>query len=130
MIRMSFCRVWEKVGPTAPQQPSDLAEWEAQYHQVLQAHREEVDGLDQLPEDFDYDNDIMTAWQREHGMGLTSDMEEQPRHMSYDAQGLPDLETYTFGQRDFDITVYGLIKHSRRSECEPCRPRGRPPLEG
>ena len=95
-------RVWDEVqsGP-ARLNDSEYAKWEAEYTQVLQAQREEIEGLKERDLDFDYTSEFNAQWEKRYGHGLTSDMEEQPiaagEKPRFDDEGIPTLAEYTFG---------------------------------
>jgi peroxin-5 len=77
-------RVWDNLkNSELPPSEDELAKWEAEYNQVMQAQRE----------DFDYGEDIESAWK--DGFG---NIDEDLEPAKFDDEGRPILEPYKFGQ--------------------------------
>lgn len=91
-------RVWNQMKIEGSTDPTELAQWEAEYQQILRAQREEIEGLKEEDPNFDYGADIQREWTAKYGKGLTSDMTEQrDSDLHFDDNGIPNLPNYTFG---------------------------------
>ncbi|KAG8873420.1 Peroxisomal membrane signal receptor PTS1 [Tulasnella sp. 331] len=90
-----FEKAWRQMKLDS-QDPSELAKWEAEYRQVLQAQREDGETLGADPE-YDFGTDMRNSWEQKWGKGLNSDYEEDvapPR--TFDQNGEPILSDYPF----------------------------------
>lgn len=90
-------RAWKEL-KTQAQDPSELAKWEAEYQQVLQAQREE--GETNIGDmDYDYGTEMRNAWEQRQGRTLNSDFGEQAQSNQWqlNATGEPVLSDYPFG---------------------------------
>jgi peroxin-5 len=81
-------RAWEDLQASdTPPDKEDLAKWEAEFSQMMNAQRESLD--------YDYGEGMQQAW--EHGAGdLQEDGLREP--MKFDDDGLPILGPYEFGE--------------------------------
>ncbi|KAI9061756.1 TPR-like protein [Trametes sanguinea] len=76
-----FQSVWDQLQHSEiPPPPEEMAKWEAQFNQMMNAQREDLD--------FDYEGMMQNAWE-----GYGTDFEPP---MQFDEQGLPILEPYAF----------------------------------
>ncbi|OSC97435.1 peroxisome targeting signal receptor [Trametes coccinea BRFM310] len=76
-----FQTVWDQLqNSDLPPPPEEMAKWEAQFNQMMNAQREDLD--------FDYEGMMQNAWE-----GYGTDFEPP---MQFDEQGLPILEPYAF----------------------------------
>lgn len=104
-----YMRDFEKIWNQSLHPPSkdleEIAKWESDYQQVLQAHREEIEGLRDA--DFDYGADIQRAWEQRYGRGLTADMNERQDtdRPFFDPLGVPNLPEYTFEQNNPNLAA-------------------------
>lgn len=95
---MDRFRAWNQMRLDA-QDPSELARWEAEYQQVLQAQREDGENLGADPE-YDFGTDMRNAWEQRLGRGLNSDYDEDVAPArTFDQNGEPNLSEYPFGER-------------------------------
>lgn len=77
------CRIWDRLKNSDIPPPDDeLAKWETEYNQVMQAQRDE----------FEYGEDLENAWQSPLG---NDDEDFEP--VKFDDEGFPILEPYKFG---------------------------------
>ncbi|KAL1942042.1 hypothetical protein VTO73DRAFT_6572 [Trametes versicolor] len=82
-----FEEVWDQLqNSELPPPPEEMAKWEAQFNQMMNSQREDLD--------FDYGGMMQNAW--EGGMG-DSDYSIEPA-MQFDEEGLPVLGDYVFEQ--------------------------------
>lgn len=104
-------RIWNQSLHPPSKDLEEIAKWEHDYQQVLQAHREEIEGLRDA--DFDYGADIQRAWEQRYGRGLTADMNERQDtdRPFFDPLGVPNLPEYTFGTSPLDVGY--IIKRER-----------------
>ncbi|KAI0355751.1 TPR-like protein [Trametes cingulata] len=80
-----FETVWNQMqNSELPPPPEDIAKWEAQFNQMMNQQREDLD--------FDYGASMQSAW--EGGLGDSDYSFEPP--MQFDEQGLPILGDYVF----------------------------------
>ena len=81
-------RAWENLqAPDTPPEKEDLAKWEAEFSQMMNAQRESLD--------YDYGESMQQAW--ESG---ASDLQDDGvrESMKFDEDGLPILGPYEFGK--------------------------------
>ena len=82
---MRVYRVWEQMqNSDLPPPEEDMAKWEAQFNQLMNSQREDVD--------FAYGASMQSAWE---GMN-SSDFSSEPP-LEFDEQGIPTLDEYVFG---------------------------------
>jgi len=80
-----FQKVWDQLrNSEVPPKAEDLAKWEAQFNQVMQAERE----------DLDFGGDMQAAW--ENGLGNLDDDFQPLEPTKFDDEGIPVLEPYKF----------------------------------
>lgn len=77
-----------------------MAKWEAQFNQMMNSQREDLD--------FDYGGMMQSAW--EGGMG-DSDYSIEPA-MQFDEEGLPVLGDYVFGTSNADYRMSVIADHA------------------
>ena len=78
-------RVWEQLqNSDLPPPEEDVAKWEAQFNQLMNSQREDLD--------FDYGASMQNAWD---GMNSADFSSEPP--LQFDDQGIPTLGEYVFG---------------------------------
>ena len=78
-------RVWEQLqNSDLPPPPEEMAKWEAQFNQMMNAQREDLD--------FDYEGMMQNAWENM----AKSDFSNEPA-LEFDEQGIPALGEYVFG---------------------------------
>ncbi|KAG9041686.1 Peroxisomal membrane signal receptor PTS1 [Tulasnella sp. UAMH 9824] len=100
-----FEKIWNQSLHAPSKDMEEIAKWESDYQQVLQAHREEIEGLRHA--DFDYGADIQRAWEQRYGRGLTSDMTEKADEDRpfFDPLGIPNLPEYAFEQNNPNLAA-------------------------
>ena len=82
---MRACRVWEQLqNSDLPPPEEDVAKWEAQFNQLMNSQREDLD--------FDYGGMMKNAWD---GVNSTDFSPSPP--LQFDDQGIPTLGDYVFG---------------------------------
>jgi peroxin-5 len=69
-----------------PPGEEDLAKWEAEFSQMMNAQRDELD----------YGESMQQAW--ENGVGDFQEGSSTDRPMQFDAEGVPILGEYIFGE--------------------------------
>ena len=71
----------------SPVPAEDMAKWEAEFHQLMSAQRDELD----------YGAFMQEAW--ENGIGdLSEDSHLSDNFIKFDDQGIPHLDGYVFGE--------------------------------
>ncbi|KAG8985369.1 Peroxisomal membrane signal receptor PTS1, partial [Tulasnella sp. 427] len=100
-----FEQIWNRSLHPPSADLEEIAKWESDYRQVLQAHREEIEGL--RGADFDYGADLQRAWEQRYGRGLDSDFNERTEtdRPFFDPLGIPNLPEYTFEQNNPNLAA-------------------------
>ncbi|KAH8119266.1 TPR-like protein [Phellopilus nigrolimitatus] len=89
-----FPRMWDHLQRSdLPPPDEDIARWEAEFHQLMQAQREELD--------IDYGASLRESW--ENGMGAF-DADSVPQGMKFDEEGIPQLGPYVFDAENKYLT--------------------------
>ena len=88
-------RAWQDLqAPDTPPEKEDLAKWEAEFSQMMNAQRESLD--------YDYGESMQQAWES----GANDLQDDGVREsMKFDDDGLPILGPYEFGKRT-RLTVF------------------------
>ena len=81
-------RVWDQLQKSElPPPKEDLAKWEAEFSQLMNAQRDELD---------DYGSAMQQAW--EGGVGNYQEGTHAENSVRFDAEGIPMLGDYVFGK--------------------------------
>ena len=77
--------MWDRLqNSDIPPPAEDMAKWEAQFNQLMNSQREDLD--------FDYGGMMRDAWESQND----ADYSLEPP-MQFDGQGVPKLDPYAFG---------------------------------
>ncbi|KAH8990526.1 peroxisome targeting signal receptor [Lactarius akahatsu] len=85
-----FKSVWEQMqNSDMPPKPEEMAKWEAEFNQLMNAQREEGE--------WEYSSSMQRAWDE----GVAADLDDSFTHnMKFDHEGLPILDPYVFEQNN------------------------------
>ncbi|KAH9002058.1 peroxisome targeting signal receptor [Lactarius hatsudake] len=85
-----FKSVWEQMqNSDMPPKPEEMAKWEAEFNQLMNAQREEGE--------WEYSTSMQRAWDE----GVAADLDDSFTHnMKFDHEGLPILDPYVFEQNN------------------------------
>ncbi|KAH9040745.1 peroxisome targeting signal receptor [Lactarius pseudohatsudake] len=85
-----FKNVWEQMqNSDMPPKPEEMAKWEAEFNQLMNAQREEGE--------WEYSSSMQRAWDE----GVAADLDDSFTHsMKFDHEGLPILDPYVFEQNN------------------------------
>ncbi|KAI5123688.1 hypothetical protein M0805_001716 [Coniferiporia weirii] len=86
-VNSDFQTIWDSAQKSdIPPPEEDMAKWEAEFNQLMQAQREDLD--------LGYDASMREAW--ENGMGSYDPNSLFEQGMKFDEEGVPQLEPYVF----------------------------------
>ncbi|KXN91001.1 Dihydroxy-acid dehydratase [Leucoagaricus sp. SymC.cos] len=91
-----FGKVWEEFQASQlPPPQEDMAKWEAEFNQLMNAQRDELEA--------DYGASMQQAW--ENGLGdLSTDAAPVGDRLEFDDEGVPILASYIFEERNMYMT--------------------------
>lgn len=110
-----FCSVWDHLqNSDIPPPAQDIGKWEAQFNQLMNRDREELDQ--------DYSTAMQEAWN--DGLGNLNESALQSR---YNDDGMPILDEYVFGESDsiHHALVYQTVQSQTTNILTHLRPLGR-----
>lgn len=86
---LEFIRAWEQLrNSELPPPEGDLKKWEAEFNQLMQSQRDELD--------YDYGDEMKEIW--ENGMGAYDGSNiASPPALKFSDEGIPELGQYEFG---------------------------------